>query len=279
MLGIINGEMNDLLRTMVASKGYDTHAFTMLYYGGAGPVHMYGFAAGIAFKDVITLPWAAGFSAFGAACAEYMHRYDRGLRISIAAHASCAELHASAQEIERAWRELESEARREMAAEGVDPASVTFRHGVSARYIGQIESFETALSNGEMAGPQDIQRMIDAFEAMYSKVYPEGAKFSGAGYSLTTVNLEAIAPKPHPKLRQYPLAGAAPSAAACVGTRAVYHQDAWLPFKIYEMVELQAGNIIAGPAIIRDPMTTVVIPPAKEMWIDTYKILHYRANH
>lgn len=45
------------------------------------------------------------------------------------------------------------------------------------------------------------------------------------------------------------------------------------------MVELQAGNIIAGPAIIRDPMTTVVIPPAKEMWLDTYKILHYRANH
>ena len=32
--------MNDLLRTMIASKGYDTHDFTMLYYGGAGPVHI-----------------------------------------------------------------------------------------------------------------------------------------------------------------------------------------------------------------------------------------------
>lgn len=276
VLGIINGEMNDLLRTMVAAKGYDTHDFTMLYYGGAGPVHMYGFAEGIAFKDVITLPWAAGFSAFGAACAEYMHRYDRGLRVSIPANASAAELQATASEIDRAWRELESEARREMADEGVDPATVTFRYAVSARYIGQIESFETALGSGEMAGPVDIQRMIDAFEAMYSKVYPEGAKFSSAGYSLTTVNLEAIAPKPQPKLRQYELAGATPRAAARVGTRAVYHKDAWLPFTIYEMVELQAGNIIAGPAIIRDPMTTVVIPPAREMWMDTYKILHYR---
>ncbi|MCZ6893713.1 MAG: hydantoinase/oxoprolinase family protein, partial [Gammaproteobacteria bacterium] len=75
VLDIINAEMNDLLRTMIASKGYDTHDFTMLYYGGAGPVHMHGFAEGIAFKDIITLPWAAGFSAFGAACAEYMHRY------------------------------------------------------------------------------------------------------------------------------------------------------------------------------------------------------------
>lgn len=276
VLGIINGEMNDLLRTMVASKGYDTHDFTMLYYGGAGPVHMYGFAEGIEFKDVITLPWAAGFSAFGAACAEYMHRYDRGLRVLIPANASEADKRATALEIDRAWRELEAEARREMADEGVDPATVVFRYGVSARYIGQIESFETALSNGEMNGPADIQRMIDAFETMYSKVYPEGAKFSSAGYSLTTVNLEAIAPKPQPKLRQYPLADATPSAAAYVGTRDVFHKDGWLPFKIYEMVELEPGNVIAGPAIIRDPMTTVVIPPAREMWIDAYKILHYR---
>ncbi|MBK8957267.1 MAG: hydantoinase/oxoprolinase family protein [Proteobacteria bacterium] len=276
VLGIINAEMNDLLRTMVAAKGYDTHDFTMLYYGGAGPVHMYGFAEGIEFKDVITLPWAAGFSAFGAACAEYMHRYDRGLRVLIPGNASDADKQATAHEIDRAWRELEAEARREMADEGVDPATVTFRYGVSARYIGQIESFETALGNGEMNGPADIQRMIDAFETMYSKVYPEGAKFSGAGYSLTTVNLEAIAPKPQPKLRRYEVAGATPSAAAYVGTREVYHKDGWLPFKIYEMVELAPGNVIAGPAIIRDPMTTVVIPPAREMWIDAYKILHYR---
>jgi N-methylhydantoinase A len=279
VLGIINGEMNDLLRTMVASKGYDTHDFTMLYYGGAGPVHMYGFAEGIEFKDVITLPWAAGFSAFGAACAEYMHRYDRGLRVLIPAKASVDELAATAREIDHAWRELEAEARREMADEGVDPATVVFRYGVSARYIGQIESFETALASGQMDGPADIHALVDAFETMYSKVYPEGAKFSGAGYSLTTVNLEAIAPKPQPRLRQSELAGAAPSTAAYVGTREVYHKDGWLPFKIYEMVELKPGNVICGPAIIRDPMTTVVIPPAKEMWIDAYKILHYRSIH
>lgn len=277
VLGIINGEMNDLLRTMVAAKGYDTHDFTMLYYGGAGPVHMYGFAEGIEFKDVITMPWAAGFSAFGAACAEYMHRYDRGSRVLIPATASADELSATARQIDSAWRELENDARRKMADEGVDPATVVFRYGVSARYIGQIESFETALSSGQMAGPADIRAMIDAFETMYAKVYPEGAKFSEAGYSLTTVNLEAIAPKPQPKLREYPLVGAAPAASAYVGTRQVYHKDAWLDFTIYEMVELKPGNVIAGPAIIRDPMTTVVIPPAKEMWIDAFMILHYRS--
>ncbi|MGR8919400.1 MAG: hydantoinase/oxoprolinase family protein [Gammaproteobacteria bacterium] len=276
VLGIVNTEMNDLLRTMVAAKGYDTHDFTMLYYGGAGPVHMYGFAEGIEFRDVITLPWAAGFSAFGAACAEYMHRYDRGLRALVPAAASDEEMTATAQEIDAAWRELEAEARAEMAAEGIDPDAIRFRYSVSARYIGQIESFNTALPSGSMTGPEDIRAMIDAFETMYAKVYPEGAKFSGAGYSLTEVSLEAIAPKPQPALKLHELNDETPPPAAHVGRRDVFHVDRWVEFDVYEMVELLAGNVVKGPAIIRDPMTTVVIPPGREMFLDGHHILHYR---
>lgn len=276
VLDIVNTEMNDLLRTMVAAKGYDTHDFTLLYYGGAGPVHMYGFAEGIEFADVITLPWAAGFSAFGAACAEYMHRYDRGSRLLIPNGMSDTELDEVAVQIRAAWEGLENEAREEMKAEGVDPAKLVFRYGVSARYIGQLESFDTMLPDGAMTGADDVRRMIAAFEDMYTKVYPEGARFPDAGYSLTTINLEAVAPKPQPSLPDYPLAGVVPSPEAYVETREVYHKNAWTPFKVYEMGGLEPGNEIPGPAIIRDPMTTVVIPPGREMWLDAKRILHYR---
>ena len=278
VLDIVNTEMNDLLRTMVASKGYDTHDFTLLYYGGAGPVHMYGFAEGIEFADVITLPWAAGFSAFGAACAEYMHRYDRGSRLLIPNGCSDDVLIDAARQIREAWRELENEARQEMAQEGVDPNSLTYRYGISARYIGQLESFDTALPDGIMDGPADVQKMIDAFEKMYTKVYPAGARFPDAGYSLTAVNLEAIAPKPQPILREHATAGKEPPEAAYVGHRNVYHKNEWTPFNIYEMAELLPGNDIPGPAIIRDPMTTVVIPPDHTMSLDSKRVLHYRKN-
>ena len=170
---------------------------------------------------------------------------------------------------------MEKEARNEMAAEGVDPANITFRYGVAARYIGQMESFETSLDSGKMKNAEDVQRMIDAFETMYSKVYPEGAKFTEAGYSLTAVNLEAIAPNPQPVLRRYKLADELPPDGAVVGSREVYHKNQWLPFKIFEMGELLPGNVLQGPAIIRDPMTTVVVPPDKSMRFDEYKILRY----
>ncbi|NNL84580.1 MAG: hydantoinase/oxoprolinase family protein, partial [Myxococcales bacterium] len=276
VLDIVNSEMGDLLRTMVASKGYDTRDFTMLYYGGAGPVHMWGYAEGIDFADVITMPWAAGFSAFGAACAEYMHRYDRGSRMLLPNGMSDQARTEAAREIDGIWRELEDEAREEMAREEVDTSKVTFRYGVSARYIGQLESFETRLDFGAVEGPEDIDRIIGAFETMYRKLYPEGARFPDAGYSLTAIHLEAIAPKLQPALRELPLEGAKPKDSAYVETREVYHRGAFTPFRVYEMQELRAGNTVEGPAIIRDPMTTVVVPPGKRMEFDAYRILHYR---
>jgi N-methylhydantoinase A len=121
-----------------------------------------------------------------------------------------------------------------------------------------------------------LQRLIDAFEMMYTKVYPDGARFPDAGYSLTAVHLEAIAPKPQPVLAEYPLSPPAPDAAACVGAREVYHAGRWTTFNVYEMAELKAGNVVQGPAIIRDPMTTVVVPPARTMTFDKYRILHYK---
>ena len=276
VLEIVNSEMADLLRTMVAAKGYDTHDFTLLYYGGAGPVHMWGFTAGIEFADVITMPWAAGFSAFGAACAEYMHRYDRGLRELIPNDMSQEDRVGCASRIDQAWRELEDEAREEMRKEGVNVDRVVFRYGVSARYIGQLESFDTRLESGNVKSAQDIDDLIQAFEVMYTKVYPEGARFPDAGYSVTAVHLEAVAPKPQPVLGKRELKGEKPSDSAYVGSRDVFHRDAWMQFRVFEMQELDAGNVIEGPAIIRDPMTTVVVPPNRRMELDEYRILHYR---
>lgn len=276
VLEIVNSEMADLLRTMVAAKGYDTHDFTLLYYGGAGPVHMWGFTAGIEFADVITMPWAAGFSAFGAACAEYMHRYDRGLRELIPNDMSQEDRIGCASRIDQAWRELEDEAREEMRKEGVNVDRVVFRYGVSARYIGQLESFDTRLESGNVKSAQDIDDLIQAFEVMYTKVYPEGARFPDAGYSVTAVHLEAVAPKPQPVLGKRELKGEKPSDSAYVGLRDVFHRDAWMQFRVFEMQELDAGNVIEGPAIIRDPMTTVVVPPNRRMELDEYRILHYR---
>lgn len=79
-----------------------------------------------------------------------------------------------------------------------------------------------------------------------------------------------------PIIREHELMGEEPPAQAHVHTREVYHQGAFHDFDVWQMAELQAGNVIKGPAIIRDPMTTLVVPPGKHVEFDQYMVIHYR---
>jgi len=276
ILQVVNTQMRDMAAMMLKSKGYDPREFTMLCYGGAGPVHMYGFSDGIGLADVITLPWAAGFSAFGAACAEYMHRYHRGF-VELAPNGMAPSAKAAlAQRLDQRFREMEDEAREELGYEGADIRHLSFRYGVYVRYIGQLESFDTPLTFGHLSKPEHLDLVIAAFENMYTKVYPEGARFPQAGYSITEIYLQAVAPKPQPEMAEHELSSSKPSDSAYVGTRQVYHDSKWTPFSVWQMGEFKAGNIVVGPAIIRDPMTTVVIPPGKRIEFDKFMVLHYR---
>jgi len=276
ILQVVNTQMRDMAATMMKSKGYDPREFTMLCYGGAGPVHMYGFSDGIGLADVITLPWAAGFSAFGAACAEYMHRYHSGFVELVPNGMDAAAKTALAQRLDHRFREMEDEARAELRHEGVEVKHLSFRYGIYARYIGQLESFDTPLTFGHLSTPEHLDQVIAAFESMYTKVYPEGARFPQAGYSITEIYLQAVAPKPQPEMAEHELFSSKPADSSRVGTRKVYHDGKWTDFSVWQMGELKAGNVVVGPAIIRDPMTTVVVPPGKQVELDKFLVLHYR---
>jgi N-methylhydantoinase A len=276
VLEVVNTQMREAAATMIASKGYNPREFTMLCYGGAGPVHMYGFSDGMGLADVITLPWAAAFSAYGAACSEYMHRYSR----------SCVELIPNgmgsddklrlAQRLDRHFRELEALAVSELSQEGVDTAHVIYRYSVEVRYIGQLESLETYLDFGHFPTVAELDKVVAAFERTYTRVYPVGARFPQAGYTITDIALQAVAPKVVPELREHDLAGAMPADSAYVGSREVYHNGKWTTFKVWQMGELRPGNVVMGPSIIRDPMTTVIIPPGKRVEIDKFMVIHYQ---
>jgi acetone carboxylase, beta subunit len=276
ILEVVNTQMRDAASTMMLAKGYDAAEFTVIVYGGAGPVHMWGFTDGLGVADVITVPYAAAFSAFGASCSEYMHRYHKGFVTSIANDAPDSDKTEIGVQIETLFLEMEEDARRELAEEGADVSGVTFKYGIYARYIGQLESFDTPLDIADAAGAQDVDGLVAAFEDMYTQIYPEGARFPEVGYAISELYIKAVIPKAMPVIHKHELMGKEPPAQAHVHTREVYHQGAFHDFDVWQMAELQAGNVITGPAIIRDPMTTLVVPPGKRVELDQYMVIHYR---
>ena len=276
IIEVAHSQMRDMLRTMLLAKGYNPANFAALCYGGAGPVHMWGFTEGIGLAAVMTVPWAAGFSAYGAACAEYFHRYEMSCTVLLPRGLGDDEKVVAGQQIRAAWRGLEERALAELGAGDGDVSQVIFRYGVFARYIGQLESFDTPLNFADMETAADVDRLIMAFEKIYTEIYPVGARFPEGGYAVTEVYLHAVVPKGRPMLEEHPLAGEKPAASAHVGSRQIYHDGESRPFDVWQMEGLQAGNVVRGPCVIQDPMTTVVTPPGYEIAFDQWRIMHHR---
>ena len=61
----------------ILGKGYSPADYTLLCYGGGGPLHVAGYTEGVSYREVLVPAWAAGFSAFGCACADFDYRYDQ----------------------------------------------------------------------------------------------------------------------------------------------------------------------------------------------------------
>ena len=67
----------------ILGKGYSPADYALLCYGGGGPLHVAGYTEGVAYRDVLVPAWAAGFSAFGCACADFEYRYDQTIDMPI----------------------------------------------------------------------------------------------------------------------------------------------------------------------------------------------------
>ena len=275
VLEVMHTRMKELIYSMLLARGYEPSSYTLFMYGGGGPLHMWGVTEGIPLASIATFPWAAAFSAFGATAAEYSHRYQAGASLLIPLHPDRDTQRQAAAQFNRVFEELEERAYQELQDEGFRRDQVRFNYGMQARYTGLLESLEVALPFGRLAEPKDLDRAIAAFEDRYEKVYARGAKYREAGYFISEFFIEAFAEKPKPALRPQPLGPAAPPRKAYKQKRKVFHRRRWIDFEILEMAHLGPGNCVAGPAIIEDPMTTLVIPPGKQVSFDEHGLIWY----
>ncbi len=275
ILDLMHSQMCDHISRMLLSKGLNPADFTLLVYGGSGPLHAWGLDRGLGTGQMIMLPWAAAFSAFGVAAAEYFHRYDKAVTFFLTPDMTNDIKLMSGGGLSMVWQELEERGYAELEAEDISRNDVTFRHGISCRYIGQLSEWEVPVEVSRANTIDELDNIIGAFEKHYTSIYPAGARYPQAGYQITEIYVEAVAQKQKPIIPLYSLAGEKPPDAASKGQRKAYMDGKWSDFDIWEMDILEAGNRINGPAIIEHPMTTLVIPPQNYVEFDEHRFIKY----
>jgi len=276
VIELLDSDLRDYLRSMISGKGYSPTSFVCFSYGGAGPVHTYGYTEGLGFEDVIVPAWAAGFSAFGCAAADFEYRYDKSLDINIAPDATDEQKTKAAQELQSAWEELTRNVLEEFKLNGYDADRVQLQPGYRMQYRGQLNDLEIESPIKSAATAEDWEKMVEAYNNTYGRVYSDSARSPELGYSVTGAIMRGTVPIQKPKIPKEELQSETPPEEAKLGTRKFYRKKRWVNAQLYQMEALRPGNRITGPAIIESDATTFVVPDGFETWLDGHRLFHLK---
>ncbi len=260
--------------TKVLGRGFEPVSYSLCSYGGGGPLHVGGYTEGIPFRDVLVPAWAAGFSAFGCACADYEYRFERQMDLAIPPKSSAEERHSLGQRINEAWGVLSDEVHAEFAKSGIARSQVRIKPYVRLQYMGQLNDLEVASPVDRIRQTGDFEKIIEAFEETYDRVYARSARSPELGYFVTRLVATGIVDCEKPALPNDALAGETPSDSAFKAVRKIFWRTQTIDARIYQMEELRAGNVIEGLAVVESPATTFVVPPGRRARLDAHRIFH-----
>jgi len=253
-----NAAAANLIRQRTIQQGLDPRDFTLYAFGGAGPVHVWGFTRELGVsKAVIPLGnGASTLSAYGIATSDVALQLDRACDFS---------LPVASDALREALADLDRSADAEARAVGLDPATLTVQHACLLRYRGQ---FFQSLSL-PLPDPSDSVfnvKLRDAFEHEYARLYGKGALVL-----LQDVELFAL----RTRLSRCLGAGVAADsserpAPAPQEMRKVFwptHMD-WVETPVWDGTQFGSGDRLAGPGIVELPHTSVAIAPDQSLEVD-----------
>ena len=197
----------------VLGKGYSPVDYTLFCYGGGGPLHVAGYTNKIGYRDVLVPAWAAGFSAFGCACADLEYRHDLTIDLPILPVAGAEAKAAAAAGIQQAWNGLKAQVAAEFEKSGIAADEVGYRFHVRAQYYGQLNDIEIFSPAQQLRDAGDIDALIEAFEDEYGKIYARSAKSPELGYLVTYAIVTGAVEVEKPALPSEELAGPEPGRA------------------------------------------------------------------
>ena len=275
---LVNFNLRQHLRSAISAKGYQPSEYVCISYGGAGPLHTYGYTGGMGFRDVLVPAWAAGFSAFGSAAAEYEYRYDKSLFVNLDLDSPDEAKTAGARSVQDAWNELTEHVYSEFEASGYSRDKVTLKNGMRMQYQGQLNDLEIDAPIARAHTVEDWDRLTEAFQDRYGEVYAHAARSPELGFSVTAAIMRGTVDVAKPIIVEEQLAGPVPPSDAIVAERRFFvpTRRTWVMATIYDIARLKAGNTIEGPAVLESPASSFVVPPGFTTRLDERRLFHLK---
>jgi N-methylhydantoinase A/oxoprolinase/acetone carboxylase beta subunit/N-methylhydantoinase B/oxoprolinase/acetone carboxylase alpha subunit len=255
---IIDENMAGAARIHAAEHGADLRAYSMIAFGGAGPLHAAELASRLGIRRVIVPPHPGVGSALGFLAMPVHCELSRSRYMTL----SCFDEEASREII------ADLTARADAIVAGALPGVARRAVGSALmRYVGQGHEIEVPLpaentSSGLAASLR--QGYAAAYRARYGRTLPAG-EIEVLTY---TVRVSAVTPELASIGSSMEPTGALTTEPGQSTTVQDPVHDAMVRAQRYQRHDLHAGDSLAGPALVVEPQTTVVVPEGFHCRVD-----------
>lgn len=254
-----NNNMVNAIKLISVNRGHDPRDFTLIAFGGGGGMHACALAKELGIKKVVIPNQSGVFSAWGMLLSDLRRDYLQTQIVELSAEDAVQQLNST-------FEALEEQAYQEYEAENIDRSRVRFLRYGRFRYQNQEHSTETDLPS-EHITPDLMANIIENFHTNYEREYTYRL---AAPVELVTFHLIAMAEVDKLKPQKSPQSENTLD-SAIKGEREVDYLEAGIhKATIYNGDNLAPGMHFAGPAIIEEAETTVVIPPNMSCHVDEY---------
>jgi N-methylhydantoinase A len=245
---VVETQMEKAIRVISVERGHDPRDFTLVAFGGGGPLHACSLARALRIPRVLVVAMPGALSAVGILLADTVRDYSRTVMLPGEAIGN----------LDAVFTELEREGAAEFAAEGLEGR---VERSLDLRYRRQGYELNVAF---------DTRRPANAIAAFHD-LHRQRYGFADEARSVEIVNLRlrmTAAGEPYEPVKRELVPD--DGAAACYAEREVWFEGGRRRTRFYRREKLVPGDAIAGPAMITEYTSATVVPPGATARVDAF---------
>ena len=272
ILKIINNNMALAINSNSVAKGIDPRGFTLMGFGGAGPLHSVALAEMISARNVISPAQPGITAALGLLVTDLKYEYTRSVLIPLN-EASDEQLN----NVNKIVAELKKEADMQLDQDKVSQSQRKYEYIMECRYLGQ--GFELrAKMPSEPLTKDNVNVIIDNFYDVHKQQY--GHAFKDQITEAITIRVVASVDTEKLEFTKLKAGGNEnPGYAQLYSRNTIFDDGQSVSTPRYSRDKLLAGDYLIGPAVVTQHNSTTIIPPEyKATMLDAGDILIEKSN-
>lgn len=258
---IVNASMCEALRVVSVERGLDPRDFSLIAFGGAGPIHAAALAEELGIPRLIVPPVPGAFSALGLVATDLRRDYARTLYVDLGG--------ADAARVAEVIARMEDDGSAMLDAAGMPPDRRDMQRFADLRYPRQAYELTVAMESGPVTR-DSLDRLMAAFHRQHEQTY--GHANPREPVQMVNLRVAAIGRLPAPTLRQQTRPDTLPPRERPVWFAAT----GTVPAPVRRRETLAPGESLGGPMIIDALDCTTVIPPGWTGEVDAQGFIHMR---